>query len=113
MTHYTTLVQRCRSTNSLLADEIDAEFRRVEANARSWESMLKAHKGANELWARRYQELESLLVDACQLLDGKKAEGCAWSEWDQGVRDKLGEAIRPDALSTAEAKSLAEEEIQF
>ena len=30
MTHYTTLVQRCRQTNSLLADEIDAEFRRLE-----------------------------------------------------------------------------------
>lgn len=30
MTHYTTLVQRCRSTNSLLADEIDGEFRRLE-----------------------------------------------------------------------------------
>lgn len=30
MTHYTTLVQRCRATNALLADEIDAEFRRME-----------------------------------------------------------------------------------
>ena len=30
MAHYTTLVQRCRSTNSLLADEIDAECRRLE-----------------------------------------------------------------------------------
>lgn len=30
MTHYSTLVQSCRSTNSLLADEIDAEFRRLE-----------------------------------------------------------------------------------
>lgn len=30
MTHHTTLVQRCRATNSLLADEIEAEFRRLE-----------------------------------------------------------------------------------
>jgi hypothetical protein len=30
MTHYTTLVLRCRATNSLLADELDAEFRRQE-----------------------------------------------------------------------------------
>lgn len=30
MTHYSTLVQRCRSTNSLLADEIDAEYLRLE-----------------------------------------------------------------------------------
>lgn len=29
-THYTTLVQRCRFTNSLLADEIASEFRRLE-----------------------------------------------------------------------------------
>lgn len=31
MAHYTTLVQRCRQTNSLLADEIDQEFRRLES----------------------------------------------------------------------------------
>ena len=30
MTHHTTLVQRCRATNSLLADELAAEFRRLE-----------------------------------------------------------------------------------
>jgi hypothetical protein len=30
MTHHTTLVQRCRTTNSLLADELAAEFRRLE-----------------------------------------------------------------------------------
>lgn len=28
--HYTTFIQRCRGTNSLLADELDAEFRRLE-----------------------------------------------------------------------------------
>lgn len=33
--HYTTLVQRCRATNSLLADEIEAEFRRLENLATS------------------------------------------------------------------------------
>lgn len=30
MAHYTTLVQRCRATNSLLADEIEREFHRIE-----------------------------------------------------------------------------------
>lgn len=30
MTHHTTLVQRCRATNSMLADELAAEFRRLE-----------------------------------------------------------------------------------
>jgi len=34
MTHYTTLVQRCRSTNSLLADEINLEFQRLERLSR-------------------------------------------------------------------------------
>lgn len=29
-THHTTLVQRCRTTNSLLADDIEREFRRLE-----------------------------------------------------------------------------------
>lgn len=30
MTHHTTLVQRCRITNSLLADEMEKEFKRLE-----------------------------------------------------------------------------------
>lgn len=30
MTHYTTLVQRCRATNSLLADDLATEFERME-----------------------------------------------------------------------------------
>lgn len=30
MTHHTTLVHRCRATNSLLADEIEQEFNRLE-----------------------------------------------------------------------------------
>jgi hypothetical protein len=30
MTHHSTLVQRCRSTNSLLADELEREFSRLE-----------------------------------------------------------------------------------
>lgn len=30
MTHHTTLVQRCRKTNSLLADEFAAAFRQLE-----------------------------------------------------------------------------------
>lgn len=30
MTHWTTLVQRCRSTNSLLADDMDRAFRQLE-----------------------------------------------------------------------------------
>jgi hypothetical protein len=32
MAHYTTLIQRCRQTNSLLADELDREFLRMENN---------------------------------------------------------------------------------
>ena len=31
-THYSTLIQRCRSTNSLLADQISDEFARIEAD---------------------------------------------------------------------------------
>lgn len=43
MTHYTTLVQRCRATNSLLADEIDAEFRRVDQGpAPRWKPITEA-----------------------------------------------------------------------
>lgn len=30
MTHYSTLIQRCRATNSLLADELSDEFQRLE-----------------------------------------------------------------------------------
>lgn len=30
MTHYSTLIQRCRATNSLLADELSDEFDRIE-----------------------------------------------------------------------------------
>lgn len=30
MTHHSTLVQRCRSTNSLLANELEKEFSRLE-----------------------------------------------------------------------------------
>ena len=30
MTHHNTLVQRCRSTNALLADELEREFARLE-----------------------------------------------------------------------------------
>lgn len=32
MTHYSTLIQRCRSTNSLLADELSDEFHRLETD---------------------------------------------------------------------------------
>jgi hypothetical protein len=30
MTHHSTLVQRCRQTNKLLADELEREFARLE-----------------------------------------------------------------------------------
>lgn len=30
MTHYSTLIQRCRAINSLLADELSDEFDRIE-----------------------------------------------------------------------------------
>lgn len=41
-THYTTLVQRCRATNSLLADELEAEFRRLERKAEDWHENFRA-----------------------------------------------------------------------
>lgn len=40
MTHYTTLVQRCRSTNSLLADDIATEFQRLDRENRALRSAL-------------------------------------------------------------------------
>lgn len=52
-THYSTLVQRCRSTNSLLADELNAEFRRLENKA--------------EGWHENFQALERVLVGATGL----------------------------------------------
>jgi len=39
--HWTTLVQRCRSTNSLLADEIAAEFQRLERELEMTRGLLK------------------------------------------------------------------------
>lgn len=49
MTHHTTLVQRCRTTNSLLADDLAAEFRRLEnerdAARLSLQKMLEAYWG--------------------------------------------------------------------
>lgn len=35
MAHHTTLVQRCRRTNSLLADELSEEFSRLEREIES------------------------------------------------------------------------------
>lgn len=81
------------------------------------ENMFRAHVETNQLWSRRYHELESLLVDACQLIDGKRQEAKpeSWTEWDQTIRDRLTDALRPSALSTNQAKAEAEaaEEIQF
>jgi hypothetical protein len=37
---------------------------------------------------------EDLLSCIAQLLDGKRAEGCAWSEWDQEIRDKISRRLR-------------------
>lgn len=34
-------------------------------------------------------EIDSLLCDVAQLLDGWKADGTAWSPWDQSVRDRV------------------------
>lgn len=40
MSYFTTLVERCRATNSLLADELDAEFRRDWARIRQEENRI-------------------------------------------------------------------------
>ncbi len=34
------------------------------------------------------KELESLLIDTCQLIDGWNQDG-VWSEWDQSVRNRI------------------------
>jgi uncharacterized protein YPO0396 len=61
VTHYTTLVQRCRRTNSLLADEIDAEFRKLEqANdelVRGMTEMAERYTAAMDRKNARIEEL--------------------------------------------------------
>lgn len=51
MTHYTTLIQRCRGTNSLLADELEKEFRRLENRVQDVET-------DNEVMRRVLKEYE-------------------------------------------------------
>lgn len=44
-------------------------------------------------------EIDSLLCEVAQLLDGWKADGTAWTPWDQSIRDRVTD-IRA-RLSTA------------
>jgi hypothetical protein len=34
-------------------------------------------------------EIDSLLCDVAQLIDGWKADGTAWTQWDQSIRDRV------------------------
>jgi hypothetical protein len=71
MTHFTTLVQRCRATNSLLADEIAAEFRRLEGERDSEREarhkMDAAMRGKEAMFDKVVQRAQAAGVDFSDL----------------------------------------------
>jgi hypothetical protein len=72
---------RLERKNAELSDQVMRWFKAASpyATPGSLEGALKA--------------LASTLTDACVLIDGFK-QGESWSEWDQDVRRRLGEALR-------------------
>jgi hypothetical protein len=72
---------RLERKNAELSDQVMRWFKAASpyATPGSLEGALKA--------------LASTLTDACVLIDGFK-QGESWSEWDQDVRRRLGEALK-------------------
>lgn len=71
MTHHTTLVQRCRATNSLLADDLEKEFRRLE-NERDGEREARhkleaAWRGRDAMFNKVVERAQAAGVDLSDL----------------------------------------------
>jgi hypothetical protein len=79
--------QRVQDVNALMED-----IRKGDEMLMAWFKAASPYATPGSLEGA-LKALASTLTDACVLIDGFK-QGESWSEWDQDVRRRLGEALK-------------------
>lgn len=100
MTHYTTLVQRCRSTNSLLADDMEKAFRRLERERDAWKDTAAQHLRNEEYYRGLVEKCGEHFGDAAKMQDdGNMNEDILCAKVPELVADAAEKAWRYSELS--------------
>lgn len=67
---------------------LDALIREAEA-----EPLTRCDERGLAETVERIKEMQDLGPELCQLLDGWHADGTAWSEWDESIRQRLSKLL--------------------
>jgi hypothetical protein len=85
----------CTDERRAVLDHYNARYKRIYAAAMTAMSGVPGSEAglrfgnSRDLTAKTVKLIEGVLCDVAQLLEGWHADGTAWSEWDESVRQRV------------------------